>query len=540
MKNQYQNEWKVEEKWDIFLENLDDSIDFDKELKGYLRAIKKVSQIKAEDIDKTKKRTEINKDLEIIVDFIEKYKEDYYEIGLIKGFKMNDNNGEKIEGRDYYYYIADQKMKASVYYVRYRNYIDQEWKDGIDHLKYMLFNNMMREIRFIGAAYQRLWYWKKKKRNLFRYVSYDGEYSCEEKKSKKKFFEDMFANIIDHMNASSKKLCSYSEDPYVDIFKYLKISKDEEDGYSKCIFSDENLEIDIRDKLENENTARFDIIKDAQINSVYRDGIPMGFYDFVQDGKDLNGSEHLSYAVEIYPDLSDTKKNNKNTPKHMKEVLFSYLATWSDTRTEKLRSYVADDKEVVTLGSIENAVINVNQDKPNELSDRCRYTMTLAKPELIYLILKLRESSVDDIINQFKLFLDWNYHETWLIGVIKNDEKSERDIDGRICMNITDKKYVELKFKCKIKPSIIQKDKKVVDTCKREIQNKVEEQVQTYFKERYNSILNEEHRIADFILEFIEHENLECPSYISEYNEFEPEKGDIEISMLKYLVFKRG
>lgn len=55
MKNQYQNEWKVEEKWDIFLENLDDSIDFDKELKGYLRAIKKVSQIKAEDIDKTKK-----------------------------------------------------------------------------------------------------------------------------------------------------------------------------------------------------------------------------------------------------------------------------------------------------------------------------------------------------------------------------------------------------------------------------------------------------------------------------------------------------
>lgn len=308
MKNQYQNEWKVEEKWDIFLENLDDSIDFDKELKGYLRAIKKVSQIKAEDIDKTKKRTEINKDLEIIVDFIEKYKEDYYEIGLIKGFKMNDNNGEKIEGRDYYYYIADQKMKASVYYVRYRNYIDQEWKDGIDHLKYMLFNNMMREIRFIGAAYQRLWYWKKKKRNLFRYVSYDGEYSCEEKKSKKKFFEDMFANIIDHMNASSKKLCSYSEDPYVDIFKYLKISKDEEDGYSKCIFSDENLEIDIRDKLENENTARFDIIKDAQINSVYRDGIPMGFYDFVQDGKDLNGSEHLSYAVEIYPDLSDTKK----------------------------------------------------------------------------------------------------------------------------------------------------------------------------------------------------------------------------------------
>lgn len=33
MKNQYQNEWKVEEKWDIFLENLDDSIDFDKELK---------------------------------------------------------------------------------------------------------------------------------------------------------------------------------------------------------------------------------------------------------------------------------------------------------------------------------------------------------------------------------------------------------------------------------------------------------------------------------------------------------------------------
>ena len=37
----------------------------------------------------------------------------------------------------------------------------------------MLFNNMMREIRNIGTAYQYLWHWRSEEKNLFRARHYE-------------------------------------------------------------------------------------------------------------------------------------------------------------------------------------------------------------------------------------------------------------------------------------------------------------------------------------------------------------------------------
>jgi len=138
-------------KWDKFIEELD-SEGFNKDLKEYLKAIKYVSEIKIKNIDD---REEINSKLSIIVDFIEKYKEEYYEISLITGFKTNEKENDvwKINGRDYYYYIADQKMKASVYYIRYLNYIEKSFGESANAKK-----SLKDEIRKIPEVEKQLNY----------------------------------------------------------------------------------------------------------------------------------------------------------------------------------------------------------------------------------------------------------------------------------------------------------------------------------------------------------------------------------------------
>ena len=70
------------------------------------------------------------------------------------------------------------------------------------------------------------------------------------------------------------------------------------------------------------------------------------------------------------------------------------------------------------------------------------------------------------------------------------------------------------------------------------IRESIENQIKEYFANRYENILKEHHAIADFILNFINEEGYKCPSYIGEYNEYNPENGDAEISILKYLIFK--
>lgn len=590
------------DKWNEFLDELDDLNDFDKGLKAYLPAIKYVSEITIQNIDDIEVRKEINKKLKTIVDFIEKYK-DYYEIGLVKGFKSNtEENGRwKIDGRDYYYYIADQKMKAAVYYVRYRNFIDKclgEYHNAestlaniiseikkslgdievsedniisvidndlepseenyqlrcqcldcilkkkskdITYLKYMLFNNMMQEIRYIGAAYQYLWYWETKEKDLFRCASYEGNQNVRAAgNSKKLFLQEMFGNVISHMNNTSKTLCSYSEDPYIDIFKYLNVCF-QDNGFVE-IYHDSNIEISI-ENLDNSSRAQFDIIRGVQINSVYRNGNPMSFYEFIQDGKEIEDSETISYAVELYPELPNREKNSKNTSKNIKELLCIYLKTWKeDGDIERLMSYVADDKEVVTNGKIENRIIDVNNNEAEELCNGCRYSMSLSKDELISLLLRVKDNiDLEDFVKKFKVSLTLSNIDGWIKQVIQKSGNQSCPIDGKILMNITDKKTISINFKILIADTFFSDEDKTIDGCKKKINNKVDKEIHSYFYGRYQKILQVKYKQVEFILNYIEKAGYKCPSYISEYNEFFP-KGkmiDKEISLLKYLIFKR-
>ena len=88
----------------------------------------KLDKISHESPNACDERKKIDEKIDIIERFVKKYKDDYYEISRIKGFRGNQDG--KIAGRDYYYYIADQKMKASVYYVRYLNFFGTYGKEA--------------------------------------------------------------------------------------------------------------------------------------------------------------------------------------------------------------------------------------------------------------------------------------------------------------------------------------------------------------------------------------------------------------------------
>ena len=601
--------------WETFLEKLDLENEFDSDLKNYLNAIKYISEITVKDIDLFEIRKIINEQLNYIVNFIKKYSDTHYEIGLIKGFKVNEkeyNGNWKINGRDYYYYIADQKMKASVYYVRYLNYINKHLEESdsvekemeryisniqskirtnikisidniigifddyleqtdennqmrqkciecieqikakdMNYLKYMLFNNMMREIRYIGAAYQYLWHWEMKTKNLFRCASYNSsKISIENNYSKKSFLQQMFNDVISHMNKSSEKLCSYSEDPYVDVFKYLKIQKS--NIYNKefidiCNTSDGiNIKIE---SLENKNKARFDIIKGANINSIHIDGLSKSFYDFVQDEKNLENYDSIAYAVELYQDLRKGEKNSKNTTKNIKDLLLSYLLTWYDGQeVAKLMSYVADDKEVVTHGKIEKYTEIVDDNNiPKNFQDGTMYKIELDKNDLIYLILKIRENiNIDNIIKRYNVNLNIDYNlENWIKSVIKEETQNNHTINGKISQLIkfTNNKniLIDIDIKCEISPSFVYKiDKPTLESCKKRISESIEDNIKKYFYTRYIDILEENLSTVIFILKFINEEGYKCPSYINEYNEYKINEGDTEIAILKYLIFKRS
>lgn len=610
-----------QDNYDKFIGGLNEKDKFDADLKQYLIAIKYISEISVESIDVPDKRERINENLEYIVNFVNKYSVAYYEISLVKGFKINEKDADgnwKIDGRDYYYYIADQTMKASVYYVRYLNYIDKHMgmhtkaketldkniteiknmknKDilisdkniisviddmmqaenekedieklqkirqkclecvdqiraqDVNYLKYMLFNNMMREIRYIGAAYQYLWHWDQKTKNLFRNVSPDDsknekqDTQTENDCTKKAFLQNMFNTVISHMNKSSGILYSYSEDPYIDIFKYLKISK--KTGIDSWVnISPENSSIKIEiNNLENSNSAIFEIIKGAKINSVYGKDEPQSFYDFVQGESKTNDA--AGFAVELYPELPEREKNSKDTPKNIKGLLVEYLRTWvPDADVKKLMSYVADDKEVVIHRKIEEKVVPVTEEEiPNMVVDGTRYRVTLGKNELIYLLLKINknyktvESDVNKVVNKVEINVDFTRTDEWIRKVINKETKDPYVLQGCITQP-TQQMGISIAFKCQISASGLSGiENPTLESCRQEIQKNIKTTIAEYFKERYTNILKTEYKAADFILDFIKEEQYECPSYITEYNEFQPDYNDPEISLLKHIIFKR-
>ena len=356
--------------WHEFLGRLNTDDQFDIDLRRFLECIRRVSEIKREDLSDEGK-DKIDADIKAICTFIDEYKDEYDEISQTVGFRPRG----LIEDKMYYFYIADQKVKASVYYARYLNFlnhmskanvisvlekaradideilrkpedeetgkileahaeslkkcIDQQKGIGcseelqieeqledliegletvkaqeglkkmrgnyidalsiiastdISYLKYILFNNMMKEIRYVGASFQYLWHWRKKKHNLYRAATQKTAWEKVVNKgcNKREYMKEMFSDCISHMNSPQENHRSYSENPYLDIFKYLVLRRPADSKKITAKMGQDgklNFESETSDKI---GTVIFTIVKNANLNTIRWNEKYLSFYEFIQ------------------------------------------------------------------------------------------------------------------------------------------------------------------------------------------------------------------------------------------------------------------
>lgn len=622
---------KLENLFEKFIADLTcEKFDFD--LKKYLSAIKYLAEIDILELDDEKYMEKIDENIDDILTFIAEYKNNYHEIKGIQGFRKYDRNS--LSRRDYYYYIADQQVKASIYYVRYLNFLEQsqltkERKDqiinklnqfkrlliqnnlygtenaeitsdvdlhnecenlinkielltyesittlyventsnekqsysvdiedikqqciryldeiklsiDIEYKKYMMFNNMMREIRFFGTAYQYLWHWKKEKKTLYRCGTLESILDVKPADSKENCIKNMFQDCIDHMNSPSKIRHSYSENLLLDIYKYLTLEKMQDTDENNEEISTENGIRITSYSFKNNNTTEFNIIKDAEINSIFVDNEAKSFHEFII-GKDVQNYD-LPYIVEMYPQSLKGKRNSKGTIKGMRDWLLPiYFNSWGIDCTFS-KTKIADDKEVITYGECYSNKVNVDEYTKytdEEFNSGTLFSMTLDKEDVIYLLLKIfkqREDNLDNLTKKIVENLCWismtrsfgyyynnNIDYTAQIGLNKSDASNlvfKVVIDGAIFGGSIYKNEDEEKISVELANKI----------CIEHVKSKIEK----YLKERYARIDAEKHFKSDFILSTMPKGGY-CFNLVKEYNEYL--ECDEEIRMLKYLIFK--
>lgn len=619
--------------------------EFSKDLANFLGNIQTVASYDISKIDDYDYRNEINEDLKEIKDFIYKYNDNYYQIGLIEGFKEAGN----IDGQDYYYYIADQHCKANVYYIRYINFLedfncnDEECQNEIEDSKkninniiknftkdafktndivscnisnisdyidkvqdfidqnnplknkelndldevskkikdielieleiskilknvenikanndisykvYMLFNNMMREIRYYGAAYQYLWHWDKKSKNLFRYSKNGNEQNRNEEQfnNVKSFMQNMFNSVVDHVNKPNNGLYSYSENPFIDIYKYVRIEKCNE---YNVLNEDNEIKIEVKG-LNNTNKSIFEIINKTSVNIIKCYDEIKNFYEFIQNNNSKEIIEDSTFSVELYPRLN-VEKNEKDTPINIKSLFYNYLVSWDD-ETKHIMSYIADDKEVVTSGDINDEEIIVNDKNTESLKpykENCKFIISFEKKdELIYLIIKLfgYEKEIESIVKKIKFEYHTNYPNWSLEKDIENAreaKKNEVTIEYHIC--ISEKEYLSLLITIKDINSYYNSKNESIDIG--DINKTIIKKLQESFKYRYNTIIKNSgnYKKANFVLDYIKScdeffdkkkNKYLIPLYLHTYNEYKgkDEKVDEEISMIKNIIIKQ-
>lgn len=667
---------KLDKLWDEFINTLQ-SEGFDKELKQYLDSIKSLAELEISQIDDESFRREIDGHIDTIVKFIERYKEEYYEIGCIEGFKNYDRR--KLSEQDYYYYLADQKVKALVYYLRYLNFIErsqledkrkkeiieslqqlnhslkqkikstqsnQERKKEIlkalnefefgaeeetkaddlkkqceafikeieelpydyqvevseetteakeslpiieeikqsclqyldeinssmdpEYKKYMMFNNLMREIRFLGASYQYLWHWQQSKKTLYRSGVLDSRDNQNLAESKKDYVKKMFQDCIDHMNSPSKLRHSYSENALIAIYKYLVLKKEEKDINSRERLEGKTGVFLKYEHFYNDNTVAFNIIKQADLNSIFVNKEAKSFYEFAVGDQ----PEHydLPFIVEIYPQSSAERgRNAKGMIIGMRDWLLpTYLKSLGvDASFSKMK--VADDKEVITYGqcysqkielnAINSASIDFNADEYNGTL----FSMTLNKEDIIYLLFKLcekkkapqsMETIIEEIADKFskldKLFEREEYYSDDFKNLCSNESDEKQYEPRKKALKWTETNAQGLSFEIslncsyfkaihnKVRKKTLEEIKKILEEIKKDLKETLQSAIRQKLQARYTRICGDEHPKIDFILSAIDKKDYCFELIKKEYTAYKdvPSEVDNEIIALKRLVFR--
>ena len=590
------------ENWEVFLEKLDNDKEFDRELKDYLNAIKAVSEISVGELNSHENREKLS----TIENFINKYKDNYYELSLIRGFKVKEGLDEK----DYCYYIADQKMKASVYYIRYLNFIsknysnientkqldehikqlDEELKKrnkdininkdnivqiidnymedteknrifrqncldcierlkmgNINYLKYMLFNNVMKEIRYIGSAYQFLWHWESTKKTIYRAGTI--EYNSDKYiniTNQNLLLKNMLSDCVSHMNSPSRCLHSYSENLLLDIYKYLVLEKDNNVGETEEKIYVDNRFIEIEITIpHNNNSVCFYILKEASINCIFIDGKVMPFQDFAIC-ENIGDFKEFSYSVEVFPQSLYGEKNAKGTTKYLRDIYFPEYFKSLGLDGNLVKTKIADDKEVITYGKYYQEKITVDSEKLefDGYKAGTLFCMTLTKEDVLCLILRVglkKYKSLDYIIN---IILSDNYF--WWKNVVFKADYEENNNSTFTC-NCHQKNAIwnantyntQIIVNNEYFNEFVDKngERLSLDKAEEKMKEEIKKYLFEYLYNRYNSVIEDDKNKVEFILSTVTEDDYGF-GLVSQYNEYMKDTEDHEIAILKEIIFK--
>lgn len=592
--------------WNEFLYKLGGNNSFDKKLKDYLYAIKEISEIVVDKLADPEYKDEIVGNLEKIERFIDKYKNNYDEISLVKGFRAN----KELIGKDYFYYIADQKMKASVYYVRYLNFIsknysnientkqldeyikqlDEELKKrnkdininkdnivqivdnymedtkenrifrqncldcierlkmgNINYLKYMLFNNVMKEIRYIGSAYQFLWHWESTKKTIYRAGTI--EYNSDKYiniTNQNFLLKNMLSDCVSHMNFPSKCLHSYSENLLLDIYKYLVLERDNNvvETKEKIYIDNRFIEIEITIP-HNNNSVCFYILKEASINCIFIDGKVMPFQDFAIC-ENIDDLKEFSYSVEVFPQSLYGEKNAKGTTKYLRDIYFPEYFNSLGLDGNLAKTKIADDKEVITYGKYYQEKITVDSEKLefDGYKAGTLFCMTLTKEDVLCLILRVglkKYKSIDYIIN---IILSDNYF-WWQKGVFKADYEKNNDSTFTCYCHQKNAIWNANTYNAQIIVNneyfneFVDKngERLSLDKAEEKMKEEIKKYLFEYLYNRYNSVIEDDKNKVEFILSTVTEDDYDF-GLVSQYNEYMKDTEDHEIAILKEIIFK--
>lgn len=406
---------------------------------------------------------------------------------------------------------------------------------GLNYKIYMMLNNMMREIRFSGAAYQYLWHWNKSKKTLYRSGVLDGvvyggyEYARLNQNDVRERFKTMFEDSIGHMKSESRIRHSFSENLLLVIYKYLIVEVEGSNYLAICESGKKRsyrlrrsgIEVRYQTDMVAYRTKKTDlyIIKDADINSVFvseqNRNRAYSFYNYIGEHKE---QPICGYSVEMYPQSLEGERNKKGTVKYMKDTLFPlYFRSWG-IDAMLATAWIADDKEVVTWGKHYTERTEIGRQAFEEAKAGTLFHLSLEKDDICCLLLKIYEKKVGTYDASEKIVNEaWGYIEGYKGPKYERFRKISWKYDGSTLFITTRSQNVPLGSD--------------------EMKN-IESDIKDFLKKRYKRLLENDNPKVAFIMARIEENGFDF-RLVKQYNRYlHGRTEDPEIAILKQIIFK--
>ena len=418
---------------------------------------------------------------------------------------------------------------------------------NINYLKYMLFNNVMKEIRYIGSAYQFLWHWESTKKTIYRAGTI--EYNSDKYiniTNQNFLLKNMLSDCVSHMNFPSKCLHSYSENLLLDIYKYLVLERDNNvvETKEKIYIDNRFIEIEITIP-HNNNSVCFYILKEASINCIFIDGKVMPFQDFAIC-ENIDDLKEFSYSVEVFPQSLYGEKNAKGTTKYLRDIYFPEYFNSLGLDGNLAKTKIADDKEVITYGKYYQEKITVDSEKLefDGYKAGTLFCMTLTKEDVLCLILRVglkKYKSIDYIIN---IILSDNYF-WWQKGVFKADYEKNNDSTFTCYCHQKNAIWNANTYNAQIIVNneyfneFVDKngERLSLDKAEEKMKEEIKKYLFEYLYNRYNSVIEDDKNKVEFILSTVTEDDYDF-GLVSQYNEYMKDTEDHEIAILKEIIFK--